>query len=407
MKNKIFIFLSILCISCSLQAAPVHLKKIQIVSLNKSTELQFDFSARPHQNLMVLKDPERIILDFENTILKAKLPSVSSSSFYLKKISTVKQKTFNVRLVLDLKQAITYKTNLKKIGKQEYRYTVILSSAHGEIPVSAKPQIEEVAVESPELESAVSPILKAKAEKLQDLVVVLDPGHGGKDPGAKGRRGTQEKQVVLAIATYLQKELQTVPGLKIYMTRTSDVFIPLRERLSIARQHKADLFIALHADAFKNSSARGVSVFALSERGATSEGALWLAEKENESEMLGGTDLSDKGQMLKSVLLDMSQTATINSSLLLGQHILDRFRVFTPLHSRKVEQAAFVVLKSPDIPSLLIENGFISNLDEEKNLNSSDYQQKLAKEIRMGVVNYFIENAPVDSVFYQNYQLKK
>ena len=235
------------------------------------------------------------------------------------------------------------------------------------------------------------------------LVIVLDPGHGGKDSGAKGKRGLQEKNVVLAIALLLQAELQTLPGVKVYLTRSTDIFIPLRERLKIARDDKADLFIALHADAFRHVSAHGASIFALSQKGATSEGAKWLAEKENESETLGGADLSDKDPMLKSVLIDMSQTATINSSLLLGENILTQLQPVTALHSHKIEQAAFVVLKSPDIPSILIENGFISNPKEERALGSSPYQALLAKQIKIGIVDYFVHNAPVDSVFYQSY----
>jgi N-acetylmuramoyl-L-alanine amidase len=252
-----------------------------------------------------------------------------------------------------------------------------------------------------------APLTPNHDQDQQDLIVVLDPGHGGKDSGAKGKQGTQEKEVVLAIARLLQAQLKSLPGIKVYLTRSSDIFIPLRERLKIARERKADLFISLHADAFKKKSAHGVSIFALSEKGATSEGALWLAEQENESEKLGGADLSDKDPMLKSVLIDMSQTATINASLLLGGSILDQLQSFTFLHSHKIEQAAFVVLKSPDIPSILIENGFISNPQEERALTSSPYQNSLAKEIKTGVVNYFIQNAPANSAFYQTYVKEK
>jgi N-acetylmuramoyl-L-alanine amidase len=478
---SVYIFFTFLLFSCALQAAPLQLQKIQIASVNETTELQFDFSALPHPKLIILKEPERIVLDFEKAALLTHLPVLSSSILYLKKISTPSMKTQKLRVILEFNQAIQYKTTLKKTGKQPYRYTLIVSPRLPPLPAAPldkessitmeeakklnivkaseikkvvqpreeisiqnteeiKAQAATVSLKKPDSKKEVvlekknssppvteesiekvsvvvtpafvepikSPVMKMSSnEKWQDLVVVLDPGHGGKDSGAKGKQGTQEKEVVLAIGLMLQKELQAIRGLKVYMTRSTDVFIPLRERLSIARQHKADLFIALHADAFKNSSARGASVFALSQRGATSEGAHWLAEKENESEMLGGADLSDKDHMLKSVLIDMSQTVTINSSILLGQDILDRFQSFTLLHSHKVEQAAFVVLKSPDIPSLLIENGFISNLQEENNLRSPGYQEKLAKEIKQGVMTYFIENAPVNSVFYQDYQAQK
>jgi N-acetylmuramoyl-L-alanine amidase len=242
------------------------------------------------------------------------------------------------------------------------------------------------------------PVLTAKAQKLHDIIVILDPGHGGKDPGAHGRLGTLEKNVVIAISRYVQTELKKTKGIKVYLTRSRDVYIPLRDRLSIARKYKADIFIAIHADAFQNTAARGASIFALSQRGATSESARWLAEQENQSE-LGGANLNDKDYVLKSVLLDMSQTNTINASLNLGQSILAYLNRFTQLHSRKVEQAAFVVLKSPDIPSLLIETGFISNPQEERNLRSPAYQQKLAQKIAAGIIDYFKENTPPNTTF--------
>jgi N-acetylmuramoyl-L-alanine amidase len=484
MKIKLFLFILALFLTEFVNAASVQLKKIQLISLDTAQEIQFDFSGKPETTFVNLKNPDRVVMDFDNAVLKNSLPAVPASNLYLKKISKVKQKAGKTRLVLDLKQEGQYKTNLKKIDSQTYRYSFVMSFKNSaSLPVSQatkQPVLDAVplpaskAIKQPVLDAVPLPASKAikqpvldaaplltpiasvdsnkilpvstdsednkkdsqpvlepatdfkaveelpapvftppskfkkvpgtnKNEKLQDLVIVLDPGHGGKDSGALGRRGTQEKNVVLAISRYLQQELQVIQGIKVFMTRSSDVFIPLRERLNIARQHKADLFIALHADSFKDSAAHGASVFALSERGATSEGARWLAEKENESEMLGGADLSDKDQLLKSVLLDMSQTATINSSLFLGDQILGRFRNFSSLHSNKVEQAAFVVLKSPDTPSILIENGFISNLKEEKNLSSADYQQKLAKEIRVGVVAYFMERAPNNTVFYQTY----
>lgn len=221
------------------------------------------------------------------------------------------------------------------------------------------------------------------------LVVVLDPGHGGKDTGAIGKRKTQEKKIALSIAYFLKAMLESTPGIKVYMTRTNDTFIPLRKRLMIARHYKADIFISLHADAYRNSLAKGASIFALSQRGATSESARWVAEAENEAENLGETNLNNKDPLLKSVLIDMSQTATINASLKLGQIILKQFKKLTYLHSSKVEQAAFVVLKSPDIPSILIENGYISNLQEEKQLNDPAYQRKLASAIKSGILLYF------------------
>lgn len=190
---------------------------------------------------------------------------------------------------------------------------------------------------------------------------MIDPGHGGKDPGASGVRGTHEKDVVLAISKKLAALINRQPGFRAVLTRSTDRYIPLRTRLAIARKYKADMFVAIHADAWKERDAKGVSVFALSSRGATSEAARWIANRENKSELMGGVALQDKSNMLKSVLINLSQTATVRASLKIGDNLLEAFRHITTLHHSRVEQAAFVVLKSPDIPSLLVETGFLSN----------------------------------------------
>ncbi len=235
---------------------------------------------------------------------------------------------------------------------------------------------------------------KAKPAVMRSLVVVIDPGHGGKDPGATGVAGNKEKNVVLAISKILSRELVRQSGARVFLTRSRDEFIPLRQRLAIARRYKADLFIAVHADAaFQNTTANGASVFALSERGATSEMARWLAEKENQSELVDGVFVN-KDQMLRSVLLDLSQTHTIRVSLEMGQNILNQLSTMTDLHYTQVEQAAFVVLKSPDIPSLLVETGYLSNPQQEKQLVNPAYQQKLAAAIAKGVKAYFERHPP-------------
>ncbi|MFT3742250.1 MAG: N-acetylmuramoyl-L-alanine amidase [Gammaproteobacteria bacterium] len=221
------------------------------------------------------------------------------------------------------------------------------------------------------------------------IIVVIDPGHGGKDPGAIGVQGHQEKTVALAVAQKLQKLINQQPGYRAYLTRTNDAFLSLRRRLAIARQHKANLFIALHADAYQKDCASGASVFALSERGATSEGARWLAEKENQSEFMG-LIVHSRDKVVRSVLLDLSQHYTISTSLKMGQAILAQLKPVAGLHDRQVEQAAFVVLKSPDIPSLLIEMGYLSNPQQEQQLTQPDYQLKLAKAIWKGVEAYFV-----------------
>lgn len=240
----------------------------------------------------------------------------------------------------------------------------------------------------------------------RNIVVVIDPGHGGKDPGATGPHGIHEKDVVLAISRDLQTRLNQIPGIHAYLTRTGDYFITLRGRLDIARKDKADLFVAIHADAYINNNSQGASVFALSETGATSEAARWLADRENYSELGGVQDFSDKSYLVRSVLLDLSQTVTITQSLQIGHMILGSLGQVTPLHHGVVEQARFVVLKSPDIPSLLIETGFITNPSEEARLSNPNYQEKLADAIAIGIEKYFWQNPPSGTLFAAKQQTR-
>ena len=228
----------------------------------------------------------------------------------------------------------------------------------------------------------------------KNVIVVIDAGHGGKDPGATGPRGTHEKHVVLQIAHLLQQSIDRYPGFKAVLTRRDDRYLTLRRRLVLARIYHGDMFIAIHADAFINSTAHGASVFALSQRGATSEAARWLAERENQSELMGGVDLADKDRLLRSVLIDLSQTATIGASLKIGSGMIANLRQIVPMHAKHVEQAAFVVLKSPDIPSLLVETGFISNPTEEQQLILRSHQQKLANAMARGIARYFHMHPP-------------
>jgi N-acetylmuramoyl-L-alanine amidase len=229
------------------------------------------------------------------------------------------------------------------------------------------------------------------------VIVVIDPGHGGKDPGATGPAGTHEKKVVLAIAKRLQSAINSNPGFKAVLTRGDDRYLSLRYRLALAREYHGDMFVAIHADAYINASASGASVFALSSRGATSEAARWLAQRENQSELMGGVDLADKDPTLRSVLIDLSQTATISASLQMGSGIMAQLRQVVPMHVNHVEQAAFVVLKSPDIPSLLIETGFLSNPTEEQQLIMASHQEQLADAMANGIVQYFTRNPPEGS----------
>lgn len=227
------------------------------------------------------------------------------------------------------------------------------------------------------------------------LTIALDPGHGGEDPGAIGARGSREKDIVLAIAKRLKDKLEDHPNMRVMLTRDGDYFVPLGKRVEKARKVDADLFISIHADAFVKPSARGSSVFVLSEKGATSSAARWLADKENQADLIGGANSKGHDPQLASVLFDLSTTAQINDSMKVGKAVLGEIGGINKLHKGSVEQAGFAVLKAPDIPSILIETAFISNPEEEARLNDNEYQDKIAEAIVKGIRRYFAKNPPL------------
>ena len=227
------------------------------------------------------------------------------------------------------------------------------------------------------------------------VTITLDPGHGGEDPGAVGRGGTYEKTITLAVSRRLKAKLDAEPNMRAVLTRDTDYFVPLQTRVQKARRIQSDLFISIHADAFTRPDANGSSVFALSESGASSSAARYLAQKENEADLIGGVNIAVKDPMLARTLLDLSQTATISDSLKLGKAVLTEIGTINRLHKDNVEQAGFAVLKAPDIPSILIETAFISNPEEEKKLNNPKYQDKMAESIVSGIRKYFQKNPPL------------
>jgi len=230
--------------------------------------------------------------------------------------------------------------------------------------------------------------------KLRDLIIAIDAGHGGEDPGTIGRKGTREKDVVLAIAKELNQQIQNAHGMRPVMVRRGDYYVGLRRRMKIAREHRADLFVSIHADSFKDPRVRGSSVYVLSRNGASSEAARWLAEQENAADLVGGVSLDDKDDLLASVLLDLSQTATLSASTDVGTNVLKQLGTTGKTHKRRVQRAGFMVLKSPDIPSILVETAFLSNPSEEKRLRNRAQQRKIAKAMVAGVKGYFKHNAP-------------
>jgi N-acetylmuramoyl-L-alanine amidase len=239
--------------------------------------------------------------------------------------------------------------------------------------------------------------VKQAANGVRDILIAVDPGHGGEDPGAKGPGGIFEKNVTLAIAKELVKLINDTPGYSAFLTRTGDYYVSLRGRTQIARNKGADMFVSIHADAFSDNTAQGASVFALSQRGATSETARWLEKQENNADLVGGVNLGDKDPMLQGVLLDLSMTATISTSMDMGDAVLNQIKKITPLHRGYVEQAGFVVLKNPDIPSLLVETGFITNAREAQQLANPEHRAKLAKAVFVGIDSHFRSKPPMDT----------
>ena len=400
------------------------------------TRITIEASSEISQKMMTLKDPDRLVLDLEGVDLNANLKSlanaISPNDPYIKQVRVGNFKPNVVRVVIDLKTPI--KPNifmLQPAGQYQHRLVLdvyplqdpilsVIDKANKPTEVLPTPEAKQseikpievkpaepalvVAEAKPDQKPIETPVVtEAPSEKLLSnkpatnksgrlITIAIDAGHGGEDPGAKGASGSNEKDITLGIAKKLKERIDAEPNMRGILTRDGDYFIPLHGRVVKARNMQADLFISVHADAFVRPDARGSSVFALSEKGATSASARYLAKKENESDLIGGVSLDNKDANLARTLLDLSQTATINDSLKLGKAVLTRIGEINTLHKGSVEQAGFAVLKSPDIPSILVETAFISNPEEERRLNDDGYREKLVEAIMSGVKKYFSTN---------------
>ncbi|HSC81385.1 MAG TPA: N-acetylmuramoyl-L-alanine amidase [Chitinolyticbacter sp.] len=360
----------------------------------------------------LLKNPNRLVVDLEGVDLNNELQSlagkVSAADPYIQQLRAGRFKPGVVRLVIDLKTEIKPQVfTLPPVSDYQHRLVVDVYPAVQADPLLAflddqqtPPTAAIPEPTKPETTRSDQPATDAPVRredlKIDRLVtVVLDPGHGGEDPGAVGPRGNHEKTVVLEIARRLKALLEAEPNMRVVLTRDGDYFVPLGTRVRKARAAKADLFISIHADAFTRPEANGSSVFALSERGATSTAARWLAQTQNDADLIGGVKLDVKDAHLARTLMDLTQTATINDSLKVGKHMLGELGSINRLHKAHVEQAGFAVLKAPDIPSVLVETAFISNPEEEKRLISDDYQQKMALALFAGIKRYFAANPPL------------
>lgn len=382
--------------------AVTQVKSMRLWRAPDNTRLVFDLSGPVQHSVFTLTAPDRLVIDINGATLGGSL-NVATSNTPINSVRSAQRTPTDLRVVVDLKKAVTPKSftlapnaqygNRLVVDLYDQEADAVAASTPTPPPAQTTTTAPAVPVTPAQPAIKLPPVPSGK----RDVVVAIDAGHGGEDPGASGSRGQHEKDIVLQIARELQRQINTERGYRAELTRTGDYFIPLRKRTEIARKKGADLFISIHADAAPSKAAFGASVFALSDRGATSETARWLADTENRSDLIGGAgnvSLDDKDRMLAGVLLDLSMTATLSSSLDVGQKVLGNMGRITPLHKRRVEQAGFMVLKSPDIPSILVETGFISNANEAAKLATKSHQQALARSIHTGVRQYFQQSPP-------------
>lgn len=384
-----------ICLFVPLQAyAAAQINSVRIWRAPDNTRLVFDLSGPVEHNVFSLEGPERIVIDVKAATMQADIKNILQTRSPLKDVR-VGKKDSELRIVLDMSSRV-YPKSFTLTPNQQYGHRLVIDLFDNvQDPIAAVIKSQPVSKPVP---TVTPPVKKTPVSGGQrDVVIAIDAGHGGEDPGAIGPGGLKEKDVVLAIARELQRQINAEKGFRGELVRTGDYFIPLRRRTEIARQKGADLFVSVHADAAPRSTAYGASVYALSDRGATSETARWLADTENRSDLIGGTGnvtLGDKDKVLAGVLLDLSMTASLSSSLDVGQKVLNHMGKVTRLHKSRVEQAAFMVLKSPDIPSILVETGFITNPAESRKLNNKSHQLSVARSIHAGVKQFFQISPP-------------
>jgi N-acetylmuramoyl-L-alanine amidase len=360
------------------QARIVHSRAVDVRAVRlwagpDSTRVVLDLSGSAQHSLAMMKNPDRIVLDVAGAQLTSGARAAPAAAGVIKQVRMARRPTGELRIVFDLSRPSRAKSFLAQPNQHYgYRLVIDLTGAAADTPV----KVEHARPEA------------------RDLIVAIDAGHGGEDPGAIGKNGTREKDVVLAIARALEKQVDAEPGMRAVLTRDGDYFVPLRDRMRRARAQQADLFVSIHADSIRDRSVDGSSVYILSQRGATDEASRWLAERENASDLIGGVSLDDKGDVLASVLLDLSQSASLTASQAAAEQVLQHLNQVGEIRKPQVQQARFMVLKSPDIPSMLVETAYISNPQEEQRLRGAAHQAKLAGAIHQGVRAYFYSDPP-------------
>lgn len=420
----------LLSVVASLPARAAQILAVRVWPAADYTRVTLENDSNLKASHFIVKDPERLVVDIEglelSPTLKDLVAKIAPNDPYIKQVRVGQNRPNVVRLVFDLKEEISPQVfTLAPIGEYRHRLIFDLYPRNPSDPLAAliesgewplerpgeiKPSLADAKAEPiPVQPGMVAPdaaepdAQMARLESMDDkspaltrmITVALDPGHGGEDPGAIGRGGSREKDVVLAIAKRLKARIEKQPNMRVMLTRDADYFVPLHTRVQKARKVQADLFVSIHADAWIESTARGSSVFVLSEKGASSTAARWLANKENSADLIGGVNIKTHDRQLAHVLLDLTTTAQINDSLKVGKAVLREIGGINRLHKAAVEQAGFAVLKAPDIPSILIETAFISNPEEEAKLADDAYQDQMADAVLKGIKKYFAKNPPL------------
>ena len=363
------------CTLGAAQAATVEVRDLRLWASPDSTRVVLDLSAEARYKLFTLANPDRVVVDLERASWNPTTLKLPTASGHVRSVRFGSPQTGTLRVVLDLAQKAEPRGFLTPPNESYgHRLVIDLGAAAAPRPLPMKP---------PHAPSAQ-----------RDLVIAVDAGHGGEDPGAVGRGGTREKDITLRVARLLAERINAEPGMRAVLTRTGDYFVPLGERIRRARVNQADMFISVHADAFVNRSVRGSSVYILSQRRASNEATRWLAKRENAADLIGGVSLDDKNSVLASVLLDLSQNAAISASRDAAHQVLRELDRVGDLKRSEVLFGSFAVLTAPDIPSMLVETAFISNPEEERRLRDPTHQKRLADAIHSGVRQYFYDNPP-------------
>lgn len=381
LHRRITIFLFLLLCGATAQAGTT-VENIRLWTEDGKTRIVLDLSKPANHKIFTLRGPDRVVIDLPDGRLSAALKGMPRGSGSIKSIRSGVRSGGQLRVVLDLNESVRSRSfTAGPKGKFGDRLVIDLQSNRNLTTVKRASE---------------------NFESRRDIVIAIDAGHGGKDPGAVGRNRTYEKNVVLAVSKRLADKINAEPGMRALLVRKGDNYIDHRERMEIARRNNADLFVSIHADAVSDRRASGASVYVLSLKGASDEAAKRLAQRENASDLVGGVSLADKDDVLASVLLDLSQNAALSASMDVGSDVIGELARMTKVHRRDVQHAGFLVLKSPDVPSILVETAFISNPGEEKKLRSASHQQKLANALLNGIRAYFYANPPADSFIALN-----